>query len=514
MPASVDTLRLILGDQLNPDHSWYRQPDNRVAFVMMEIRQETDYVRHHIQKVLAFFAAMRAFADQLRRRGHRVVYLALDDPANTQRLPDNLRRLLNETGARRFEYQLPDEYRLDDQLRRFCRELDVESAATGTEHFLTDRRAMADFFAGKKQYRLESFYRQMRRQHDVLMENGKPRGGRWNFDSDNRAPFGGEMAVPEIPDFRNDVGSLRRMVDRGGVETIGRLAGESLPWPVNRAQARELLHHFIRHGLARFGTYQDAMAAGQPVLFHSRLSFALNVKLLHPREVLDAVLDAFAKDPDRFTLNQVEGFVRQVLGWREYMRGVYWAEMPDYATLNHFGHHRPLPGWYWTGATRMRCLAEAIGQSLDLAYAHHIQRLMVTGNFALLAGVDPDEVDAWYLGVYIDAVEWVEITNTRGMSQYADGGLVATKPYVSTAKYIDRMSDYCAGCPYDPGIRHGPAACPFNALFWHFYDRHRDRLAGNPRTGMMLRVWDRFSRSERQAVRRQAETFLADIEDL
>jgi deoxyribodipyrimidine photolyase-related protein len=508
------TLRLILGDQLNAGHSWFKRPVPGVAYVLMEVRQETDYVKHHVQKVAAFFAAMRAFAGHLSAAGHRVIYLRLDDPQNRQEIPENIRHLLRAGKFGRFEYLLPDEYRLDAQLKELTAELPVPGAAVDTEHFLTERHELGDLFAGKKRFLMESFYRRMRKRHGILMEGEKPAGGSWNFDADNRTPYDGRVPIPEPLLFENDVRAIVAMTAAAKVATFGEIDAARLPWPVERAQALALLDRFIRDGLPHFGTYQDAMSLQSRSLFHSRLSFALNTKMLHPLEVIGAAVKARQAAPRRIGLPQVEGFVRQILGWREYMRGVYWALMPGFGEMNHFGHDRPLPEFYWTGRTRMRCMAEAIGQSLRQAYAHHIQRLMVTGNFALLAGIHPDAVEAWYLGIYIDAVQWVEMPNTRAMSQFADGGLVATKPYVSSANYIRRMSDYCGSCAYDAGKKHGEGACPFNSLYWDFYARHREKLASNPRIGMMLRTWERTAAPERKRILKQAESYRADLNRL
>ncbi|MDX2282579.1 MAG: cryptochrome/photolyase family protein [Bacteroidia bacterium] len=509
------TLRLILGDQLNPQHSWFRQPDPAVRYVMMELRQETDYVRHHIQKITGFFLAMRAFAAELQAQGHQVHYITLDDPANTQSLTGNLDALMQQWAARRFEYLLPDEYRLDQQLRQYAQALPVPSAAADTEHFLTERDTLARLFAGKKTYLMETFYRAMRKRHRILMETDtEPLTGRWNYDAENRSRYDGAVPVPEPPPYVRDVQALVRMIQAMGVQSFGNVEETRFIWPVTRQEALDLLEFFVQQCLPWFGRYQDAMVQQHWSLFHARLSFVLNIKLLHPMEVIGRAVAAWEAEPERISIAQVEGFVRQIAGWREYMRGVYWAQMPGYASQNYFGHSRPLPAWYWTGETKMNCLRHAIGQSLDYAYAHHIQRLMVTGNFALLAGIDPAEVDAWYLGVYIDAIEWVEITNTRGMSQYADGGLVGSKPYVSTAAYIDKMSDYCGSCAYSRKLRHGPGACPFNSLYWHFYHRHAELLARNPRIGFAYKTLQAMSEAERSATLAQAEAYLARLDEL
>ena len=507
------TVRLVLGDQLNHKHSWFERTDDTVLYVLMEVRQETDYVRHHVQKVLAFFGAMRRFRDWLEEEGHRVRYFALDDEDNTQSLPDNLQLVLDEQEAEVFGYLLPDEFRLDEQLHTFGESLKQEVVIADTEHFLCSRDEVGSFF-GEKSWLMERFYREMRKKHDVLMEDGEPAGGEWNYDAENREAYDGEVEVPEPLAFDHDLSDLAKLLDEAGVETLGNVDASKVHWPLSREEALAQLDWFVEKALPHFGTYQDALEKGEWSMFHSRLSFALNVKLLDPLEVVQAVEEAWEQDGDRYALNHVEGFIRQIIGWREYMRGVYWAEMPGYAEKNFFGYDRKLPEWFWTGKTKMACLSDCIGQSLDRAYAHHIQRLMVTGNFALLAGIDPAEVDAWYLGIYIDAIEWVELPNTRGMSQYADGGLVGSKPYVSSANYINKMGNYCKNCSYSHTVKVGEGACPFNVLYWHFYDRHREQLSGNPRIGMMYRTWDRMGEEKQERIRKQAEGYLDRIEEL
>jgi deoxyribodipyrimidine photolyase-related protein len=513
------TLRLLLGDQLNARHSWFAEVVPDVVYVLMELRQETDYVTHHIQKIIAFFAAMRRFADTLQQQGHRVIYLKINDKDNRQNFADNLTAIMQAIGAERFEYQQPDEYRLDTYLAEFCRRLPIPSQMTDSEHFLTRREELAELFKGKKTYLMETFYRVMRKKYKILLtETGEPEGGKWNYDAENRKKYDGKTSVPPI--LKPSEASLQVIREvyqdilQAAPVTIGSIRIDAFEWLTTREENLQLLAHFCRYGLHEFGSYQDAMASSHPYLFHSRLSFAMNVKLLHPLEVVQAAIEQWQKNRQHISLAQVEGFVRQIIGWREYMRGVYWAQMPHYAALNFFGHDRPLPGWYWNGETKMNCLRHAIGQSLQKAYAHHIQRLMVTGNFALLAGIHPDEVDRWYLGIYIDAIEWVEITNTRGMSQFADGGIVGTKPYVSTANYMHKMSDYCTGCHYNKDLKYGDSACPFNSLYWHFYERHREKLARNPRIGMMYVTWDKMATTEREKILAQAEHYLAAIEQL
>lgn len=510
------TIRLILGDQLNQGHSWYRVQDPSVLYVLMEIRQETDYVQHHIRKIVAFFLAMRRFAVFLHAHGHALHYIRLDDPDNRQNLAENLRHLVGRYAVMRLEYQLPDEYRLDRQLKGLSEALGIEVQPCDTEHFLTRRDELFRLSGNRKPYLMERFYRTMRRRHGILMAGDAPAGGKWNYDAENRARLPEGLPVPEPIRFLNpaEIRPLAQMIGDAGVRTLGQLNEEDWFWPSCREDALRMLDHFLESGLPQFGRYQDAMSRRSGTVFHSLLSFALNTKMLSPLEVIQRAEAWWQNEADPEKLPQVEGFIRQILGWREYMRGVYWAEMPGFAQLNYFDHTRHLPSYYWSGETEMNCLRQAIGQSLHLAYAHHIQRLMITGNFALLSGVDPGEVDRWYLGIYADAIEWVEITNTRGMSQFADGGITGTKPYVSSANYIRKMSDYCGGCRYNPEIRTGPGACPFNSLYWHFHHRHRALLGSNFRLAHVYRNWDRMGENQRDALLRQAEEYLERIDSL
>lgn len=511
------TLRLILGDQLNPLHPWFASVDAGVVYVLMEVRQETDYVLHHAQKVIAIFAAMRDFARQLVEDGHRVHYLTIDDAANTHSLTDNLSALLAHYRAQHLHYQQPDEWRLHQQLQAFSASSAYQSSAISScfdsEHFYTQPGEAARLFAKRKSWLMEAFYRHMRQRHQVLMDGPEqPAGGQWNFDADNRKPWRG--LPPEPPDLRprHDHSALWASIEAAGVKSFGDACADDFRWPLNRAEALQQLDHFIAHALPHFGDFQDAMSRKAPRLFHSLLSFALNVKMLSPREVVARVEAEWRTA--RVPLAAAEGFIRQIIDWREYVRGVYWAQMPGYAQRNFFDHHTPLPAWFWTGHTRMNCLAASVGASLQSAHAHHIQRLMVIGNFALLAGLDVQALHRWYLGVYIDAFEWVELPNTLGMSQFADGGLLATKPYVSSAAYIDRMSDYCKGCAFDKKQRLGEAACPFNALYWDFFMRHADKLKHNPRIGMAYQQLARLPAPERAAITAQAQQVRQSLDSL
>ncbi|PJB44233.1 MAG: cryptochrome/photolyase family protein [Comamonadaceae bacterium CG_4_9_14_3_um_filter_60_33] len=517
MPTPAHTLRLILGDQLNPQHPWFATVDPGVVYVLTEMRQETDYVLHHAQKILAIFAAMRDLACVLRQAGHRVHYLTIDEPKNTQTLPGNLQALLAHYGCKNFGYQSPDEYRLSQQLQEFCAVelagLGISSREEDSDHFYTQRHEAAALFASRKQWLMEYFYRHMRVRHQVLIDGAdKPAGGQWNLDADNRKPWKGTPLEPADTRPLHDHGALWQTIEAAGVKSFGNPQAMQFRWPVNRPEALQQLDSFITQVLPHFGDHQDAMSAGHWRLFHSMLSFALNTKMLNPREVVARAEAAYRSGAA--PLGAVEGFIRQILGWREYVRGIYWAQMPGYDQFNALGHKLPLPPWFWTGETRMRCLQHAIGQSLEHAHAHHIQRLMVIGNFALLVGLNPQALHHWYLGIYIDAFEWVELPNTLGMSQFADGGLLATKPYVSSAAYIDRMSDYCKGCGYDKKQRIGEQACPFNALYWDFFDRHAERFERNPRIGMAYRQLEKMPAPERDAIRQQAQTLRARLPDL
>ena len=499
----MKTVRLLLGDQLNPLHPWFDRVDPEVLYVLMEIRQETDYVLHHAQKILAIFAGMRALAEHLRSAGHRVHYIAIDAPENRQNLTENIDALLTETKASCFEWQAPDEYRLDAQLDTWFAGSGFDGGKTSSMHFLANRFEARNLFAGKKQWRMENFYRHMRRKHGVLLEpDGSPVGGQWNFDAENRKPWRGQPPEPINRRPLHDHTLLWQTICDAGVRSFGNDSSAAFRWPVNRGEALEMLTAFIDVALPHYGDYQDAMSTNAPRLFHSLLSFALNVKMLHPQEVIAAAETAWRNG--HAPLAAVEGFIRQILGWREYIRGMYWAHMPGYENSNALEHTLPLPQWFWTGKTQMRCLQESIGNSLEHAHAHHIQRLMVIGNFALLAGLDPQALHRWYLGIYIDAFEWVELPNTLGMSQFADGGLLASKPYAASAAYMHRMSDYCRDCAYKRDQRLGEKACPYNALYWDFHLRHADRLSKNPRIGMVYRNLAAMDASEIENIRRHA----------
>ena len=508
------TLRLILGDQLNRKHSWFENIDESITYVVMEIRTETDYATHHIQKVVGFFAAMQAFSNELQSKKHQVHYISINDENNLQSFEKNIQHLIAKNNFSHFEYQLPDEYRLDQQLKNLCEAISITSAAVDSEHFFTTRDELGNFFSGKKMFLMESFYRALRKKHGVLMDADKPATGQWNYDGENRKklPKDHKPIAPLI--FNNDVSEIYDEILKTDIKTIGNINAKSFVWPINRVQSLELLDFFAEQCLQLFGSYQDAMTPNEWSLYHARISFSMNLKMISPQEVIERAIEEWKKRPNEIEFNQLEGFVRQIIGWREYMRGIYWLKMPEFASMNFFNNQEKLPNWFWTGKTKMNCMKDAINQSLDYAYAHHIQRLMITGNFALLAGVHPDEIDAWYLGIYIDAIEWVEITNTRGMSQFADGGIIGTKPYVSSASYIDKMSHYCGTCFYKKALKTGEKSCPFNSLYWNFYDRNEAKLSKNPRIGMMYSVWRKMNPETKAALLEQANYYLKNINEL
>jgi deoxyribodipyrimidine photolyase-related protein len=503
------TLRLVLGDQLSPRLSSLRDLAEGDVVLMAEVMTECTYVRHHPKKIALVLSAMRHFAGWLAARGIAVDYVRLDDPANTQSLRGEALRAAARHRASRIVVTAPGEWRVLADMRTW-HEAPAEVEIRDDDRFLCSIRSFRAWAQRPRRLRLEFFYRDMRRSHRVLMDRDGPAGGRWNFDRENRKRLPARLRLPEPPRFPPDAVTrevLALVGERFGGH-FGTLDGFALP--VTAADARVALRDFIAHRLPHFGDWQDAMKAGAPFLFHGLVSASLNLGLLDPLEVCRAAERAW-RDGDA-PLNAVEGFVRQILGWREFVRGIYWLSMPQYGAMNALGARRPLPAFYWTGETRMRCMAQAIAQTHAHAYAHHIQRLMVTGNFALLAGLDPDDVDEWYMTVYADAYEWVEMPNTRGMALFADGGIVGSKPYAASGAYINRMSDYCGRCHYDVRDATGERACPFNALYWDFIARHADRFAANPRMAMPLRNLARIEPERLVAVRGRAGALLEAID--
>ena len=506
------TLRLILGDQLNAQHSWFSTVNNEHTFVMIESREEGSYAPHHIQKVVGIFSAMRQFAHSLKSQGHQLHYHKILDSTEAN-LRTVLASIAHQYGAERIELQEPDEWRLREDLEQLKDE-GFKITWCSSEHFISTREEFQGLFEGKKTFLMETFYRALRRRTGILMDMGQPAGGKWNYDAQNRKklPKNHLPPPPFVPS--TDVSTELKDALAAQLPTIGKLENpKHFYWPTTPTQAWEIFDHWLQYGLPSFGDYQDALTTKSWSLYHSRISFALNTKMIQPLEVCQRVEAHYRANPE-IALNAVEGFIRQILGWREFMCCVYWHRMPEFADENFFGFDRKLPQWFWNGDTKMKCLSHTIGQSLNHGYAHHIQRLMVTGNFALLAGIDPDEVDLWYLGIYIDAFEWVEITNTRGMSQYADGGWIATKPYVSSANYMKKMGDYCDQCFYNPKTKTEDDSCPFNALYWNFFDSQRDKLQSNFRLGMVYRTYDKMNADVKAGIREKAQSLLDNINTL
>jgi deoxyribodipyrimidine photolyase-related protein len=496
----------VLGDQLTPDVAALKAADRaRDVVVMAEVMGEGRSVPHHPQKIALILSAMRKFAAALTAEGWRVAYSRLDDPENSQTISGELLRRASELGAGEVLATKPGEWRLVQDLQ----DLPLTVSLMEDDRFVASEAEFAAWAGGRKQLRMEWFYRDMRRKTGLLMEGDQPAGRQWNFDHDNRKPAKRDLLRQRPQDFAPDpvVEEVLDLVEKR-FNHFGRL--RPFRWATDRAGALVALRDFIAHRLPRFGDEQDAMLEGEAFLSHSLLSPYINLGLLGPMEVCRAVEEAWKAG--KVPLAAAEGFIRQIIGWREYVRGIWGLEGPAYLTRNTLGHSRKLPPAYWGGETRMACLKAAVAQTRDLAYAHHIQRLMVTGNFALLAGVDPAEVHEWYLSVYIDAFEWVEAPNTLGMSQFADGGLLGSKPYVSSGAYIDRMSDHCGGCHYKVKEKTGERACPFNLLYWHFLTRHRERFAKNPRMGQMYRVWDGMEAGHREKVLEGAEEVLARLD--
>ena len=503
----MTTLRLILGDQLTPSLASLREADvGRDVILLCEVSEEATYVQHHPKKIALLFAAMRHFAAELRAVGQRVDFVRLDDPANTGSFTGEVARAVQRHGISRIVCTFPGEYRVLAMMEAWSATLGLPVEILPDDRFLCTPQEFADWADDRTQLRMEFFYREMRRKTGLLMNGALPEGGQWNYDAENRKPPAGGLFIPPPCVFAPDA-LTREVLDLVATRFAGHFGTlEPFTLAVTRADALLALQRFIDERLPFFGDYQDAMLSGQPWMFHAQIGFYLNCGLLLPLECARAAEAAYQNG--RTPLNAAEGFIRQIIGWREYVRGVYWLKMPDYATANALSAHRRLPWFYWSGDTDMNCLRQCIRETRDNAYAHHIQRLMVLGNFALLAGVHPDEVNAWYLSVYADAYEWVELPNVTGMVLYADGGVVASKPYAASGAYINRMSDYCCGCRYNVAAKTGTDACPFNALYWDFLIRNAGILRRNPRMAMIYKTLDRMAPDQRSALQASAQAFL------
>ena len=502
----------ILGDQLTHGLASLGDVAKADAIVlMMEVADETTYVRHHKRKIALVLSAMRHFADELRADGWVVEYVRLDDPDNSGSFTGEIERAIARHRVQAIRIVESGEWRVKVMIDSWQKRFGLPVTVLDDDRFLCGILEFQTWAQARNDLVMEFFYREMRRKTGLLMTtDGKPEGGQWNFDKENRKPPKRGVNYPEPMHFAPDeiTREVMTLVSNRFASHFGRL--EKFALPVTADQARKALTHFIRTALPDFGAYQDAMVTGQDWLYHSWLSPALNLGLLTPLEVAQAAARAYAAGD--VPLNAAEGFIRQIIGWREYVRGYYWMEMPDVATANALGADRALPEFYWTGETDILCLAEAVRNTRDHGYAHHIQRLMVLGNFAMLAGVRPQDVADWFLVVYADAYEWVELPNVIGMSQHADGGRLATKPYAGGGAYINRMSDHCGRCRFDVKQRTGPDACPFNALYWDFLARNERRFRRNRRMTHVYSGWDKMKPDVRDAIRERAQLFLASLQ--
>ena len=506
----MTVLRLILGDQLNHQIASLRDIHIDTDIVLMaEVGAEVTYVKHHKRKIAFLFAAMRHFADELRRAGTTVIYRHLDDQDNGGSLESEVKQVIAARQISKLVVTMPGEYRLMEIMKSWQSTLGIAVELREDDRFLCSLDKFATWADGRRQLRMDFFYRDMRRDYNILMDGSEPIGGKWNFDSDNReSPKAGMMIPPPLQFAPNDMTSdVLGLVAARCADHFGDL--EDFGFAVTRQQALAVLDHFIDQRLPDFGRYQDAMLLDEPWVYHSHIGFYLNAGLLLPAEVIAAAETAYHSG--HATLNSVEGFIRQILGWREFVRGIYWLKMPGYADLNFFEAERDLPEFFWTGDTKMLCMAQAVDATRKYAYAHHIQRLMVLGNFALLAGIAPSQVNAWFLIVYADAYEWVELPNVSGMVLFADGGYLASKPYAAGGAYINRMSNYCRACHYKVSQKNGAAACPFNYLYWDFLIRNRAKLQDNARLGMMYRSLDRMDAEKIAAIRHDADQFLTAL---
>lgn len=501
-------LILILGDQLSPGMASLAGRSPQSAEVLMaEVQAEAHYVPHHRKKIAFTFAAMRHFAKELRDAGWTLTYKAYDAATPCPSLAEAVAQCLENGRYDRLIVTEPGEWRLRTEMESWSDRFDLSVILVEDTRFLASHADFEHWAEGRKQLRMEYFYREMRKRTGLLMDGDKPEGGKWNYDAENRKPAEASLLIPKRAGFEPDTitAEVLDLVDRAFPDATGTLRPFTLA--VTREDAETARDHFIAQALPLFGDYQDAMLTGEAFLWHSLLSTYLNAGLLDPMDLCRRAEAQYRAG--RAPLNAVEGYIRQIIGWREYVRGIYWLEGPDYVRRNALGATRALPEFYWTGQTDMRCMREAIGQTLEHGYAHHIHRLMVTGTFALLAGVDPFELHEWYLAVYTDAYEWVEAPNVIGMSQFADGGLLGSKPYAASGAYINRMSDYCGDCRYNVKDKTGANSCPFNSLYWDFLNRNQDKLRGNPRLGPVYRNWDRMSEEKQNAYRSRAADVLA-----
>lgn len=510
MNKAMTTLRLILGDQLSPNISSLKDADIKNDVVMLcEVWEEATYVRHHKKKIAFLFSAMRHFADDLRALKYRVHYTKLDDAQNAGSFTGEVARAIKLHGITRMVVTFPGEYRVLQAMENWQAEFGIPVEILPDDRFLCSPAEFAAYADGRDNLRMEFFYREMRRRYNILMDGESPVGGQWNYDAENRKPPDGGLFQSEPMFFKQDA-VTKECIALVAARFDGHFGDlEPFHFAVTRAQALKALAHFVKERLPSFGDYQDAMQQGNPWMYHSFLSAYINCGLLDPLEVVAAAESAYRNG--NAPLNATEGFIRQIIGWREYVRGVYWLKMPGYAEENFLNANRPLPWFYWSGDTKMNCLKQCVTETKQNAYAHHIQRLMVLGNFALLAGLSPREVNEWFLIVYADAYEWVEMPNVTGMILFADGGYLASKPYAASGAYINKMSDYCKGCAYSVTEKNGANACPFNYLYWDFLMRNKAVLGKNHRLAMPYRTLAKMDDAKLAQIRSDSEKFLSGL---
>ncbi|MEL6528899.1 MAG: cryptochrome/photolyase family protein [Pseudomonadota bacterium] len=502
----------ILGDQLTRTLSSLRgRTKDDTVVLMMEVWDEATYVKHHKQKIVLIFSAMRHFAEELREAGWTVDYVKLTDTNNSDSFTGEVARAIERHDPSVIHITEASEWRVQQAIEEWPDKFACPVEILPDDRFLCSHQQFQDWAEGRKHLTMEHFYREMRKRTGLLMtDNGKPKGGDWNYDKDNREPPKGDLAPPPVPKFKPDA-ITRDVIDLVEEKFKDHFGGlDTFEWPVTSAEAERAADAFFAERIEKFGPYQDAMVHGEDDLFHSMLSTSINCGLLDPLALCERAEQAY--EDGRAPLNSVEGFVRQIIGWREYIRGFYWLHMPGLESDNTLNARRALPEFFWTGETEMRCLSDCIRSTHNNAHAHHIQRLMVLGNFCLLAGINPRDVQDWYLAVYADAYQWVELPNVSGMILYADGGKLATKPYAASGNYINKMSDYCKECSYSVSKKTGEGACPFNPLYWHFMDRHRDRLESNHRIGRIFATWDRMGDEKKRDYLESAEKFLDSLE--
>lgn len=506
----MTTLRVILWDQLSTDIASLQTVDKKHDVIFFcETKTECTYVKHHKKKLVFLLSSMRHFAGALSEKGYRVCYSKLDDKDNAQTISGEVSRIAKQFNATKVAITCPGEYRIYATLIELQQSLGIDVTILEDTRFLVSRVEFEHWAFGKTSLRMEFFYREMRKKYGILMNGDTPEGGKWNYDSENRHFPKTRISIPEP--YQQSVDKITQevmtLVNKAFADHFGDT--NEFHYAVTRNDAKKALKSFIQNRLPEFGHYQDVMMQDQPWLFHSHISLYINNGLLHPLECIKAAEAAY--DQGLVSLPAAEGFIRQILGWREFVRGIYWLKMPSYKENNFFDAQRRLPNFYWTADTEMNCIKQCVSDTKENAYAHHIQRLMVLGNFALLAGIHPDEVNEWYLIVYADAHEWVELPNVAGMILFADGGYLASKPYAASGAYIDKMSNYCDNCTYNVKLKNGPKACPFNYLYWNFLLQHRDRLENNQRLSMIYSLIRKMSDEKIANILADSNAFLKTL---